>query len=72
MNQMQKIEKAKEEYFQEIYDDVGWAFSMAESLLEDQKIRVSFTELTEIAKLMLSQMNVYANAMTEDEEDGTN
>lgn len=69
---MQKIEKAKEEYFQEIYDDVGWAFSMAESLLEDQKIRVSFTELTEIAKLMLSQMNVYANAMTEDEEDGTN
>lgn len=71
MNQIQKIEKAKEEYFQEIYDDVGWAFSMAESLLEEQKVRVSFTELTEIAKLMLLQMNVYANAMTED-DDGTN
>ncbi len=71
MNQIQKIEKAKDEYFQEIYDDVGWAYSMAESLLEDQKIRVSFTELTEIAKLMLSQMNVYANAMTED-DDGSN
>ena len=72
MNQMQKIVKAKEEYFDEIYDDVGWAYSMAETLLEDQKIRVSFTELTEIAKLMLSQMNVYANAMTDEDEDGAN
>jgi mevalonate kinase len=71
MNKIQKIEKAKDEYFQEIYDDVGWAFSMAESLLEEQKVRVSFTELTEIAKLMLSQMNVYAETMTED-DDGTN
>lgn len=71
MNQIQKIEKAKDDFYQEIYDDVGWAFSMAESLLEEQKVRVSFTELTEIAKMMLSQMNVYAEAMTED-DDGSN
>jgi hypothetical protein len=71
MNQIQKIEKAKEDYFQEIYDDVEWAYGMAECLIEDRKIHISWAERIELAKMMLSQMNVYADAMTED-DDGSN
>lgn len=71
MNQIQKIEKAKEDFYQEIYDDVEWAYGMAECLIEDRKIHISWAERIELAKMMLSQMNVYADAMTED-EDGSN
>jgi hypothetical protein len=71
MNQIQKIEKSKEDYFQEIYDDVEWAYGMAECLIEDRKIHISWAERIELAKMMLSQMNVYADAMTED-DDGSN
>jgi hypothetical protein len=44
---------------------------MAECLIEDRKIHISWAERIELAKMMLSQMNVYADAMTED-DDGSN
>ncbi len=69
MNKIQKIEKAKEDFYDEIYNDVEWAYGMAECLIEDRKIDINWAERIELAKMMLSQMNEYAEAMTEDEDD---
>jgi hypothetical protein len=68
MNKIQKIKKAKEDFYDEIYNDVEWAYGMAECLIEDIKINISWAERIELAKMMLSQMNEYAEAMTEDED----
>ena len=72
MNKIQKIKKAKEDFYDEIYNDVEWAYGMAECLIEDRKIHISWAERIELAKMMLSQMNEYAEAMTDEDEDGTN
>lgn len=72
MNGIKKIEIAKENYFDEIYDDVEWAYGMAECLIEERKINISWAERIELAKMMLTQLNVYAENITEEDDNGAN
>jgi len=66
-----KIEKINEYItnteFDLVYNDVRWAYDMADTLSNELKIKNSHSEKIELAKLMLTQLNFY---MTEAKSEG--